>query len=192
MTNCMLLFVAGHETTTNLIGNGTLALLRNRDQLDRCAPTRADRGRAVEELLRYDGPVQLTGAHGDGGRRGRRAVGRGRRRAAHVLLAAANRDPAASPTRTGSTSAAPTTATSPSRGIHYCLGAALARLEGQVALSALVTRFPRLELTVDELEWNPTTTLRGLRALPLSVSTRCCGERDAAVTDVRGSSGEQH
>ena len=56
-----------------------------------------------------------------------------------------------------------------SSGPHFCLGAALARAEGHIALSALVTRFPRLERTVDELEWNPTTTLRGLRALPLSV-----------------------
>jgi pimeloyl-[acyl-carrier protein] synthase len=56
-----------------------------------------------------------------------------------------------------------------SSGPHFCLGAPLARVEGQIALSALVTRFPRLELTVDELEWNPTTTLRGLRTLPLSV-----------------------
>jgi cytochrome P450 len=163
------LLIAGHETTTNLIGNGTLALLRNSAELSRwrADPTLAKT--AVEELLRYDSPVHLTGrtAMQDV------TVGETEVKAGEpltLLLAAANRDPAefADPAVLD-IGRVENRHLSFSSGPHYCLGATLARVEGQIALSALITRFPRLELTVDELEWNPTTTLRGLRALPLSV-----------------------
>jgi cytochrome P450 len=169
VTNCILLLIAGHETTTNLIGNGTLALLQNPDEISRwrADPTLAKT--AVEELLRFDSPVHLTA---------RTAmqdviVGETEIKAGEtlsVLLAAANRDPAefAEPAvldigRTENRHLAF------SSGPHFCLGAALARAEGQITLTGLITRFPNLELTVDQLEWNPTTTLRGLRVLPLSV-----------------------
>ena len=169
VTNCILLLIAGHETTTNLIGNGTLALLRNPAELGRwrADPTLAKT--AVEELLRYDSPVHLTA------RTAMRdvTVGGTQIKAGEtlsVLLAAANRDPAefTDPAvldigRTENRHLAF------SSGPHFCLGAALARAEGQIALTALITRFPHIELTGGELEWNPTTTLRGVRALPLSL-----------------------
>ena len=169
VTNCILLLIAGHETTTNLIGNGTLALLRNPAELARWRADPSLAKTAVEELLRYDSPVHLTGrtAMQDV------TVGETEVRAGEpltLLLAAANRDPAEfddpavldigrSENRHLSFSSGP----------HFCLGAALARTEGQIALSGLIARFPRMELTAEEPEWNPTTTLRGLRALPLSV-----------------------
>ena len=170
VTNCILLLIAGHETTTNLIGNGTLALLRNPAELSRWRADPSLAKTAVEELLRYDSPVHLTGRTAmEDIAVGQTEVKTGEQLT--ILLAAANRDPAefADPAvldigrlENGHLAF--------SSGPHFCLGAALARAEGQIALTALVTRFPRLELTLDdELEWNPTTTLRGLRALPLSV-----------------------
>ena len=169
VTNCILLLIAGHETTTNLIGNGTLALLRNPAELSRWRADPSLAKTAVEELLRFDSPVHLTArtAMEDV------SVGETEVKAGEpltLLLAAANRDPAefADPAVLD-IGRVENRHLSFSSGPHFCLGAALARAEGQIALSSLVTRFPRLELTVDELEWNPTTTLRGLRALPLSV-----------------------
>lgn len=169
VTNCILLLIAGHETTTNLIGNGTLALLRNRGELARwqADPTLAKTG--VEELLRYDSPVHLTARTAT-----EDLVIEDKKIAAgetlSLLLAAANRDPAefTDPARLdiGRTENRHLAFSS---GPHFCLGAALARAEGQIALTALVTRFPDLELASDELEWNPTTTLRGLKAIPISL-----------------------
>lgn len=169
VANLILLLIAGHETTTNLIGNGTLALLRNPDELARL---RADPGlakTAVEEVLRYDSPVHLTGrAALEDTEVGGVPVKAGER--VTILLAAANRDPAAfaEPDRLD-LGRSENKHLAFSSGPHFCLGAALARLEGQIALSTLVTRFPGLALASDELEWNPTTTLRGLRSLPVSL-----------------------
>lgn len=169
VANCILLLIAGHETTTNLIGNGTLALLRNPDELARF---RADPGlakTAVEELLRYDSPVHLTGR---GALEDVEIGGTQVRAGEHVtvLLAAANRDPAAfaEPGRLD-LARSENKHLAFSSGPHFCLGAALARLEGQIALSSVVTRFPDLALATDELEWNPTITLRGVQRLQVSV-----------------------
>jgi len=164
-----LLLLAGHETTTNLIGNGTLALLRNPEQLERLRAEPALVPNAVEELLRYDSPVQATARVVVeeielGGQR----LGPG----ALVVcgIGAANRDPAANP--------------DPDRldvareeirhlsfglGAHFCLGAALARLEGEIALGALVARCPRLRLAAQDLAYRPNVVLRGLRSLPVAV-----------------------
>ena len=170
VTNCILLLIAGHETTTNLIGNGTLALLREPRPAGRAGERtpRWPRPRS-KSCLRYDSPVHLTG------RTAMQDVTVGETEIAGgetviVLLAAANRDPAefADPAVLD-IGRADNRHLAFSSGPHFCLGAALARVEGQIALSALITRFGRLELTVDQLEWNPTTTLRGLRSLPLSV-----------------------
>jgi hypothetical protein len=169
VANCILLLIAGHETTTNLIGNGTLALLRNPDELARFRAEPDLAKSAVEEILRYDSPVHLTG-------RGVRedveiggvTVPAGDR--VTILLAAANRDPAAfdRPDRFD-LSRTDNRHLAFSSGPHFCLGAALARLEGQIALSSLVTRFPDLALADEQLEWNPTTTLRGLQRLPVTL-----------------------
>jgi len=166
----LLLYIAGHETTVNLIANGTLALLRNPDQLAllRNQPDLA--GTAVEELLRYDSPVQMS----------RRitlepyaAAGTEIPAGAFVIasLAAANRDPG----RWGPDADALRLDREDARahvsfgaGVHHCLGAALARLEGRVAIQRLVQRFPDLHLAGDPA-WNGRINLRGPQHLPVAV-----------------------
>ena len=166
-----LLLVAGNETTTNLIANGLLALLEHPDQLEalRRAPDRMPN--AVEELLRYDSPVQLTSRialedrdfEGHPIRRGQQLV---------LLLGAANRDPEEFPEPDRLDLARENVRhLSFGYGIHHCLGAQLARLEGQLALQALLERFPRLRRTGGEVEWRENIVLRGPRALPLAFDT---------------------
>jgi len=164
----VLLLVAGHETTVNLIGNGALALLRSPDQLALLRERPELLAGAVEELLRYDSPVQLTArVVGEDCELGGRSLRRGE--LVMTLLGAANRDPAQfpDPDRLDLTREA-AQHFSFGRGIHFCLGAPLARLEGRVALGALVRRFPRLRLA-GEPERGETITLRGLRRLPLAI-----------------------
>ena len=165
--NIILLFGAGHETTVNLIGNGLLALHRNPDQL---ALLRREPGRitnAIEEFLRYDSSVQATGrtAMEDivlGGTQ----VSKGD--SVLCLLGAANRDPAvyADPDRLDITRAN-IKPFSFGGGIHFCLGAQLARLESEVAIATLLRRLPGLKLDDPENpDWRPRFILRGLNTLP--------------------------
>jgi cytochrome P450 len=162
----LLLLVAGHETTVNLIGNGVLALLRAPNQLEllRRSPDLAPG--AVDELLRFDSPVQMSQrvATEDLDLAGHRV-----RAGDEILLVlgAANRDPSvfAEPDHLDVTRDARRHVAF-GGGIHHCLGAALARLEGQVVLSALLARFSRLELAGTPLR-RPTFTLRGLESLPI-------------------------
>jgi hypothetical protein len=164
----ILLFIAGHETTVNLIGNGTLALLRHPDQMKRLQAEPGLIASAVEELLRYDSPVQRTGRLlYEDVTLGGKTVPKGS--IAVALIGAANRDPAHFPdpdrldiTRSDNRHLAF------GWGIHFCLGAPLARLEGQIAIGTLLRRFPRLALAADRVEWRETSTLRGLRALPVT------------------------
>jgi len=169
LTTVVLLLTAGHETTMNLIGNGLLALLRNPDQLA------VLRGRpdlmpsAVEELLRYDSPVRLTvrTATADATLAGK-TVRAGEQ--VMAMLDAANHDPAVfeSPDALDVTRDARHHVAF-GGGAHYCLGAALARAEAQVALAALIA-LPDLELAVDEPEWRPLTTFHALQSLPVAFS----------------------
>ena len=170
VATCTLLFEAGHETTVNLIGNGTLALLRHPDQLARLRTDDAVDELAIEELLRFDPPVHLTArvaledveVSGETIAAGEHVV---------CLLAAANRDPAvfAKPDRLD-LARQPNPHLSFSAGIHFCLGAALARIEGQIAIGSLVRRFPGLALAQEsELEYRTTITLRGLTCLPVTL-----------------------
>jgi cytochrome P450 len=166
----LLLYIAGHETTVNLIANGTLALLRNPDQLEllRGRPDLA--GNAVEELLRFDSPVQMSRRitlepYSTGGT----DIPAG----AFVIagLASANRDPGrwgpdADELRLDREDAR--AHVSFGAGVHHCLGAALARLEGRVALQRLVERFPDLRLTGEPI-WNGRINLRGPQHLPVAV-----------------------
>jgi cytochrome P450 len=167
--NTILLFGAGHETTVNLIGNGLLALYRNPDQLRRLQSNPSLIANAIEEFLRYDSSVQLTG------RTALKAVTVGGVDVAEgetvlCLLGAANRDSAVypDPDRLDITrqSIRPM---SFGGGIHFCLGAQLARIEGEIAIATLLRRFPKLTLDAPEHpDWRPTFVLRGLNRLPAS------------------------
>jgi cytochrome P450 len=168
----ILLYLAGHETTVNLIGNGTYALLRNRAQLERWRDDRSLDANAVDELLRYDAPVQfsrrVTTAELEFG-------GQTIEAGVFVLtgLAAANRDPAKWGDDAQALDVTRTNAAqhlSFGSGIHHCLGAALARLEGRAALGTLIRRFPALELATDAPAWNGRLVLRGLDSLPVTTA----------------------
>jgi len=169
--NIILLFGAGHETTVNLIGNGLLALHRNPDQL---ALLQANPGlitNAIEEFLRYDSSVQMTGrvALEDIEDLGGKRIPKGE--SVLCLLGSANHDEAVYPDH-------------PERldiqrpnvrplsfggGIHFCLGAQLARIEAEIAISTLLRRLPDLRLDdAENPEWRPTFVLRGLKRLPAS------------------------
>lgn len=170
-----ILLFAGFETTVNLVGNGVYALLRHPDQRQRLQRSLAagETGllaTGIEELLRYDGPVELATW-----RYATEPVELGGRRVAVgdpvlVVLAAADRDPErfADPDRLD-LSRSDNKHLGYGHGIHYCLGAPLARLEGQAALGTLLTRLPDLRLAVDpsDLRWRGGLIMRGLRTLPV-------------------------
>jgi len=165
----MLLFGAGHETTVNLIGNGLLALHRHPDQLALLKRDPSLMPNAIEELLRYDSSVQLTGrtALEDvelGGVRVERGEG------VMCLLGAANRDPEVFPEPDRLDIRRPNIRPlSFGGGIHFCLGAQLARIEAEIALNALFARLPGLRLEAPETPaWRQTFVLRGLTSLPAS------------------------
>ncbi|MFF0771946.1 cytochrome P450 [Nonomuraea wenchangensis] len=191
LATCVLLLVAGHETTVNLIANGVLALVRN--GLLRHAAERPRQ--VVEEVLRYDPPVQLTGrvALRDA-ELGGTPVPAGT--AVVALIGAANRDPAAfpdpdrfdpdrfdpgrsDPGRSDPGRSGPGSSDGgrePGRhlafglGIHFCLGATLARMEGEIALSALAAAAPRMELLDPAPPYRPNLVLRGLAKLPVRLN----------------------
>jgi cytochrome P450 len=165
VSTCVLLLIAGHETTSGLIGNGTLALLRNPAELARLRDDPSLIRTAIEELLRFDSPVQLTGrlmledvqVDGHRLRKGEDVV---------ALVGAANRDPEQfrDPDRLD-LGRPENRHMAFGGGIHFCLGAHLARLEGRIAIGALVRRFPAMQLATDQVQWRDTITLRGLRSL---------------------------
>ena len=168
--NIILLFGAGHETTVNLIGNGLLALHRNPDQLALLKSKPELMRNAIEEFLRYDSSVQITGrvALEDIGEVGGKNIKKGD--AIMCLLGAANRDPAAyeNPEKLDITRQN-IRVHSFGGGIHFCLGAQLARIEAEVAISTLLRRLPNLKIDdVENPEWRPTFVLRGLKTLPAS------------------------
>ncbi len=169
VTMCSLLLVAGNVTTTDLIGNGVLALLRNRDELKELQNDPSLVKNAVEEMLRFDSPVvqsgriQMSDAEiGGCPISARQSVG--------TSLGAANRDPDVypEPNRFDITRE-DTHHQSFGGGIHYCLGAPLARLEPQIAVGALVVRFPDLRLADGPLEWRTVPGFRGLTKLPVLI-----------------------
>jgi len=165
--NIILLFGAGHETTVNLIGNGLLALHRNPDQLRLLKDGPSLMPNAIEEFLRYDSSVQLTGRTAlEDVVVGGVPVEKGE--AVLCLLGAANRDPAAYPEPDRLDITRPNIRPmSFGGGIHFCLGAQLARIEAEIAIATLLRRFPTLTLeNADQPEWRPTFVLRGLNRLP--------------------------
>jgi len=166
--NATLLLTAGHETTTNLIGNGMLALLHHPDQLDRLRRDPSLIPTAIEEMLRYDSPVQftsriLTGYQTVGGRRLRKG------QTVLLLLGAANRDPKQfeDPDRFD-VGRQDNKHLSFALGSHFCLGAQLARLEGRIAVETLLRRMPGLRLEGPQPRYREHFNLRGLKSLPVA------------------------
>lgn len=166
-----LLIVAGHETTVNLLGDGTLALLQHPDQLELLRNEPALLPTAVEELLRYTSPVSLSDErwasedielHGKVIRKGEKV---------HAALISANDDPEHfSEKTTLDITRKENQHLAFGKGIHYCLGAPLARLEGQIAFGTLLRRLPGLRLDCDpaQLRWSMNAMLRGLQSLPVT------------------------
>lgn len=167
--NANLMLTAGHETTTNLIGNGMLALLRHPDEL---AKLRANPGlvpAAVEEMLRYDPPVQfLHRVVKEEVRLHDKVLQPGQ--FVYLMLGAANRDPARFPDPDRFDISRPHNHhLAFGQGPHYCLGAPLARLEAQIAFATLLRRYPSLELGTTELVYQEGFNLHGVKQLPLRV-----------------------
>ncbi|MGW8530998.1 MULTISPECIES: cytochrome P450 [Nocardiopsidaceae] len=168
---CRLLLVAGFETTVNLIGNGVMALLRHREQWERLVQDPGLAPGAVEEVLRFDSPVQMTTrwAHTESTVQGRRLQPGDY---ALCLIGSANRDPDRfeDPDRFDITREDASDHLSFSSGAHYCLGAPLARLEGEIALRALAERLPRLRPTAVPTR-RGTTVVRSLSRFPVTTGT---------------------
>lgn len=165
---CMLLFFTGEETTVNLIGNGMLALLHHPQQMQQIKAQPMLIQSAVEEILRYDSPIQITTRIATEDvvlddvtvRCGEKVL---------VVLGAANRDPAQFPepdcfdiTRVNNHHLAF------ADGIHYCVGATLTRIEGEIAINALIQKLPELTLSQDKHEWRNKVAFRSLKALPVT------------------------
>jgi len=157
--------VGGQETTTNLIGNGVLTLLRHPGEMERLRTDLSLVPSAVEEMLRYESPSQHTGRLAPGDRElGGKVIGKGQ--AVMAVMAAANRDPERfrEPDRFD-------VGRQDNRHLafgyaaHFCFGAALARIEGQEALEAILRRIPDLRLAQDRLAWRNNSGLRGVCAL---------------------------
>jgi len=169
LTMCMLILIAGHETTTNLVGNGVLALLRHPDELARLRDDSSLVRSAVDEMLRYDSPVQLVTRtaidtielEGKRIEPGHEVV---------LLIGAANHDPErfVDPERFD-IGRQDNRHLAFGGGIHFCLGAPLARLEAQAAIPLLLRRFPDLRISDAPLSWREGLVLRGLRELPLDL-----------------------
>jgi cytochrome P450 PksS len=173
-----LLLIAGHETTVNLIGSGTLALLEHPDQLERLRDDPALVRPAVEELLRYTSPVETASeryAREDVAVAG---VTIPRGSMVFAAIASANRDARQfpDPDRLDLTRE-PNRHLAFGLGPHFCLGASLARLEGQIAINTLLRRLPGLRLAVPPraLRWRRGLVLRGLKGLPVAFDTRARG-----------------
>jgi cytochrome P450 PksS len=175
LATVLLLLVAGHETTVNLIGSGMLALLEYPEQMEKLRREPALIKPAVEELLRFTSPVELATE-----RYAREDVSIGgltipRGAMVHVVLASANRDE-----RQFSNPDALDITREPNKhlsfglGAHFCLGAPLARLEGQLAINTLLRRLPHLRLTMtpSQLRWRRGPLLRGLESLPVACTGR--------------------
>jgi hypothetical protein len=168
IATCILLLVAGNETTTNLIGNGMLVLLQNPDERRRLQSDPALIPSGVEEMLRFDSPAQMTSriATGDIELRGRHFE---EGQVVLAVLSAANRDPAQFPQpERFDVARHPNRHLAFGQGIHYCLGAPLAVAEAQVAFETLLRRLREPEAAFEAPEWNQSFILRGLKSLPVT------------------------
>jgi cytochrome P450 len=172
IANLMVTMVGGQETTTNLIGNGLVSLLKNRDQLELLKQDSSLLPSAIEELLRYESPSQHTArlAADDMMLGGKKIL---KRQAVIAVFAAANRDPERFPDpdkldlrRTDNRHVAF------AWGAHYCFGAPLARMEGQIAFETMLRRLPNIQLEPQQLVWRENLGLRGLNSLFITFDRR--------------------
>jgi len=168
IATCILLLIAGNETTTHLIGNGMLSLLRNPDQWRRLQADPSLVESAVDEMLRYEGSVQMTSRIVD-----HDLEFRGQRfeegQVVLVLLGAANRDPAQFPDpERFDVARRPNRHLAFGQGVHYCLGAPLALAEAQIMFQTLLRRLPQPEAAFDEPDWGQNFVLRALKSLPIT------------------------
>jgi cytochrome P450 len=170
VANVIILLSAGHETTSNLIGNGLLALLQNPDQMQKLREQPSLVASAVEEMMRYDNPVQIAyRSAAEEVEIGGKLIRKGQ--LVNSILAAGNRDPEhySEPDRFDITR-------DEGRhlglglGIHFCLGAPLLRLEAQIAFTAMLHHFPKLYLATENLEWQEHPIFRGVKSLPVVFS----------------------
>ncbi|MDQ4069329.1 MAG: cytochrome P450 [Actinomycetota bacterium] len=180
LSTATLLFVAGFETTMNLLGNGTLALLRNPAELARMRVDPSLVRSGVEELLRYDSPVHVTAriavrdvdVGGESVHEGEQVV---------AIIGAANRDPEQFPEPDRlDVSRTPNRHLAFGGGPHFCLGAALARLEGQIAFATMLRRLPDLELATDEPTYREHYVIRGVNELRVRFTPRRAALRESA------------
>lgn len=169
VSNINILLSTGHETTTHLIGNGLLALLQHPDQLKKLREKPALLGSAIEEMLRYDNPVQITyrSAREDASIGGK-SIHKGD--LVNTIIGSANRDP-----ERFSTPDDFIIARNEGRhlgfgiGIHFCIGAPLVRLEAEVVFETILRRFPHISLATESLEWQEHPIFRGLKSLPIHI-----------------------
>ena len=167
---CTQLLFGGNDPVAHLIGNGLLALFRHPDQLEKWRADRSISDSAIDELLRYDSSVQMTFRYAMqdvtlGGKTLRQGD------SVAIVFGSANRDAAQFPNPDAlDLGRQPNRHMSLGLGIHYCMGAALGRIEGQVAFNLLLSRFPDLALQSDDLKWNETVAVRGLQRLPVTTA----------------------
>jgi cytochrome P450 len=167
VANIIILLSAGHETTSNLIGNGLLALLQNPDQMQKLRDHPGLVGSAVEEMMRYDNPVQIAyRSAAEDLEIGGKCIRKGQ--LVNSILAAGNRDPEhySEPDRFDITRDEGKHL-GLGLGIHFCLGAPLLRLEAQIAFTSILRRFPSLSLATENLEWQEHPIFRGVKLLPV-------------------------
>lgn len=172
LATCILLFMTGEETTVNTIGNGILALLQHPEQMKTLIREPTIIQIAVEELLRYDSPVQMTKRIViDNIEIGNQTIQAGEK--IILCLGSANRDPAqfANPDQLNF-NRCENNHLAFGDNIHYCLGASLARTQAQIAINTLVQQLPDLKLASDKLEWRKNMVLRGLKTLPVTFTCR--------------------
>lgn len=165
---CILMLIAGHETTVNLISNSIFALLRHPEELDKLRERLSLIPSAVEECLRYDSPTQMTARTASETMSiGGVTIKKGQN--VYIWLGAANRDPAKfqDPDKLDITRSSNHHLAFGS-GIHMCLGSSLARVEAQIAINTLLRRFSNLQLETDDLQWRELVGFRSLKALPVS------------------------
>ncbi len=167
---CILLLFAGHETTTNLIGNGFYYSMKFRDQWERLLAERSLAGRAVEEWLRYDGPSgALARVAARDVELGGRTIRAGQR--VFAFVNSANRDPDQfADAESFDVGRKENPHLTFGHGIHFCLGAPLARLEAQIAIDMLAERLPRIALDTAQIDWSDSLILRGIRKLPVRLN----------------------